>query len=198
MNADAYQIIVVGASFGGIDALNTLIPKLSRLTNMPMVIVQHIKASENSYLAKHLDMCCEHTVKEAEERERLCEKTVYVAPGGYHLYIEKEQCFSLSMDHAVQFSRPSIDVLFESVAGVYGKNVIGILLTGSNNDGALGMSVIHQCGGLTIVQDPKTAIMPTMPQAAIDLCDVDYVEVLDKIPACVEAILAGNDYEHGK
>lgn len=189
MNNREYKLIVLGSSYGGIEALTKLIPALTDITEVPIVVVQHFKASPHSYLAEHLNKLSSANVKEAEEGEEITEKSVFIAPGDYHLLIEEDHCFSISKDDRVEFSRPSIDVLFESAAEVYAESLIAILLTGANKDGANGMQRVHDCGGVCIVQDPKDAIMPTMPQAAIDTVQVDVIAPLDKIADCVESFL---------
>lgn len=191
MKNTSYDIIVIGASYGGIDALTYLMSYLSDKINIPVVVVQHIKYSEHSNLAMLLSQHANKTVKEADERETIQNNTIYIAPAGYHLYIEEKKQFALSMDNLVQFSRPSIDVLFESAANAYQNKTIAILLTGANNDGAMGMLAVHKKGGITIAQEPKDAQMATMPQSAIDLFNVDYIEPLERIPACLTAIIGG-------
>jgi two-component system chemotaxis response regulator CheB len=124
-------------------------------------------------------------IKYAEDKEKIRKGCVYIAPPDYHLLIEDDRTFSLSVDAPVNYSRPSIDVLFESASDVFSEHIIGIILTGANSDGSLGLKRIKERGGLTIVQSPQSAEYPVMPTAAIAETDVDYVldieEIADKI-----------------
>lgn len=191
MSGRVIEMIVIGASYGGIEALKVLLPTLSRITSLPVVIVVHIKASRDSYFPIQLNNLCRATVIEARERAVLKEDHIYIAPGGYHLLIENDKSLSFSEDAPVCFSRPSIDVLFQSASLVFDNKLLGVLLTGANEDGAEGIEAIHQRGGITVAQDPATAVMNTMPQAAIDTGEVDYIVPLKSIAAVINNILQG-------
>ena len=128
-------------------------------------------------------------VKEVEDGEPIQPGYVYLSPPNYHLMAERKQTLSLSTDSPVNFSRPSIDVLFESASRVYEDKLIGILLTGANKDGSKGLACIHEQGGLTIVQDPNTAESPFMPLAAIEAVKVDYILPEEKIGTLLKDIL---------
>jgi two-component system chemotaxis response regulator CheB len=121
------------------------------------------------------------TIKEADEKEKIEKRTVYIAPPNYHLMIERNKTFSLSIDELVNYARPSIDVLFESAANAYKNKLIGVILTGSNSDGTAGLKKIKEYGGLTIVQDPKTAESAYMPASAIAAIKPDYILSLEDI-----------------
>ncbi len=161
------KIIVVGVSTGGTEALQILLPRLPADYPVPLVVVQHIHAWQDDYLARHYNSLCMLTVQEANEKELPRPGTVYLAPANYHLLLEADGSFSLSIDPKVHFARPSIDVLFESAADVFGTSGIGVILTGANHDGATGLRAIEKKGGQIIVQDPTTAVAAAMPQAAI-------------------------------
>jgi len=120
-------------------------------------------------------------VKEAEDGENIQPGIVYIAPANYHLLVEKDRNLSLSVDRQVNYSRPAIDVLFETASWAYQKTLVGILLTGASNDGSLGLRSIQEQGGMTVVQDPSTAVAPFMPQSALDLIKVDHLLSLEKI-----------------
>jgi two-component system chemotaxis response regulator CheB len=124
---------------------------------------------------------CDFTIKEAEPGEPMLPETIYIAPPDYHLAAEKNGTLSLSAEAAVNFSRPSIDITLESMAQAYGTESLGILLTGANHDGALGMMSIHDHGGITVVQDPKFCEYPTMPESCLSKFKPDYVLKLDEI-----------------
>lgn len=161
------RAIVMGVSAGGTEALRQLLPAFPADYPFPFIIVQHLHPLQDDFLVQHYDSLCALTVKEAEEKEPIQPGFVYIAPPNYHLLIEDDRTFSLSIDPRVNFARPSIDVLFESAADVYGARLIGIVLTGANQDGAAGLRTIQKQGGLIVVQDPTTALVPAMPRAAI-------------------------------
>lgn len=162
-----YEAIVVGASAGGLYALADLLQLLPPDFCLPLIIVQHRSKDSGALLEEVLQSKCRLTVKQADEKERVVPGFVYVAPPNYHLLIEHDRTFSLSADILVGFSRPSIDVLFESAADVYRERLIGVVLTGSNSDGARGVRTIFTAQGVTIAQDPQEAQFPPMPLAAI-------------------------------
>jgi len=170
-----YKAIVIGVSAGGIEALIRLLSALSSNFPFPIIIVQHLHPDQGKFYISYFNELCALTVKEADEKEPIKAGTVYFAPPNYHLLVEVEQRLSLNVDEKVNYSRPSIDVLFETAAETYSSGLIGIVLTGANHDGALGLQCIKRNGGLVIVQDPLDAEVPIMPQAAIAATEVDYV-----------------------
>ncbi|OGR07121.1 MAG: glutamate methylesterase [Deltaproteobacteria bacterium RIFOXYD12_FULL_50_9] len=176
-----YKAIVIGVSAGGLDALGIILPALDANLPLPVLVVQHISPQSDSYMVKHLNAICSITVKEAEDKENPKPGVIYVAPPNYHLLVEPDGVMSLSMEDRVNFARPSIDVLFESAADAWSPDLIGIILTGANEDGSMGLAKIKSCGGLTIVQDPATAFVDRMPKAAIAGTTVDYILPLDEI-----------------
>ncbi|TGK02057.1 chemotaxis protein CheB [Leptospira selangorensis] len=176
-----YGAIVIGVSSGGLNALGKILPSLPQNYPIPIVIVQHVSPRSDGYWVESMDKVCKLFVKEADEKESIERGTIYLAPANYHLLVEQDRTFSLSTEAKVNFARPSIDVLFESAAEVYGKELIGLILTGSNSDGALGLKKIKEEGGLTIVQDPETAESSAMPAHAISTTSVDYILPLEEI-----------------
>lgn len=175
-----YELVVVGGSAGSLQVLIRMLDEL-KTTTLAIVLVLHRSDSRDFGLANLLGMKSAFQVKEAEEKEFIKPATVYIAPADYHLLIEKNHSFSLDYSEKVNFSRPSIDVTFECAADVYGKRVIGILLSGGNSDGAAGLKAINRAGGFSIVQDPQSSRAPFMPQHAIDLVKVDKVVAGDAI-----------------
>lgn len=161
------EAIVVGGSSGAIDALLQLLPALPATLCAAVVIVLHLPRDRRSLLADIFRQRCVLPVQEAQDKETIATGTVYFAPPDYHLLVDAGPHIALSVDAPVHYSRPSIDVLFETAADQYGERLVGILLSGANEDGARGLQAIQAAGGLTIVQDPASASMPTMPQAAI-------------------------------
>ena len=178
----AYDLIVIGGSAGSVGAIVKLIPSLAPDFKIPIILVLHRRAeSKEGFISEILQHKSNLHIKEAEEKEIIDPSSVYIAPADYHLLIENDFSFSLDASEKILFSRPSIDVTFESAAEKYGEKLIGILLTGANHDGAKGMTEIAQQGGLTIAQDPETAEIATMPLAAIKTGKVDKVLKLEEI-----------------
>jgi two-component system chemotaxis response regulator CheB len=148
---------------------------------LPILVVQHISAHAESYLPVHLANRCALPVKEAEDKEPIRRGNLYIAPPNYHMLVEFDGCIALSIDPPVNFSRPSIDVLFESAADYFAEELIGVVLTGANADGAVGLKYIADKGGMTIVQSIETAEASAMPEAALEAVDVDYILDLQDI-----------------
>jgi len=167
--------VVIGASAGGLAALSALVSGLPQAYRLPLLMVQHVPPTGPTQLVEIFQRKTELAVKEAGDKEPVLGGTLYFAAPGYHLLVETDLSLSLSQDDAMHFSRPSIDVLFESAADAWGERVAGILLTGANEDGAAGLEAIKQAGGLTIVQDPGEAEVPTMPLAALQRFAPDYI-----------------------
>ena len=176
-----YKAIVIGSSAGGLNALRTILTMLGPDFKIPIIIVQHTSPSSDNYITTYLDELCNLTVKEADEKEVIVNGHVYFAPPNFHLLVEENKTFSLSIDERVNFARPSIDVLFDTATYSFKDQLIGIILTGANHDGALGMKKIKQAGGLCIVQDPNTAEVDSMPLSAIHTAKVDHILSLTEI-----------------
>ena len=184
----AYEAVVIGTSAGGTAAVAALIPALPAGYALPIVIVQHVHPLQGSAAIVHYNDRYPLIIKDAEQGEPIKAGYVYFAPANYHLLIENDRTFSLSIDAKVNYARPSMDVLFESAADAYGPHLIGVVLTGANSDGAQGLREIKERGGLTVVQDPVTAEASFMPQAAIAATEVDYVLPLHEIGALLAAL----------
>jgi two-component system chemotaxis response regulator CheB len=176
-----FQAIVAGVSAGGLDALKSLLEVIPAGFALALVFVQHLHPQQSDFLVEHLGKVCRLPVKEAEEKEAVKGGVVYLAPANYHLLIETDRTFSLSTDEKVNFSRPSIDVLFETAAEAYGAGLIGVILTGAGRDGAAGLRRIQEKAGIAIVQDPLTAEYPAMPLAALEETQTDRVLSIDQI-----------------
>ena len=177
----AIEAVVIGCSAGGLKSLCTIITQLPVDYPHPDIVVQHRKEGSDDFLSTYLDGQSAIFVKEADEKEEIKAATVYIAPPGYHLLVEQSHTFSLSMEPLVNFTRPAIDVLFETAADVYEEHLLGLLLTGANSDGSIGLKRIQQYGGLTVAQNPQTAEAQQMPLAATHLLQVDYVLELEEI-----------------
>lgn len=168
MNDAGPQAIVIGASAGALEALSVILPALPADFRLPIMVVVHIPPDKRSVLAELFRAKCHLNVVEVEDKEPILGGTVYFAPPDYHLLVEANRTLALSSDEPVLFSRPSIDVMFETAAEAYGAGLIGIVLTGANSDGALGLKAVTKAGGVAIVQDPDEAFQSAMPQAAIN------------------------------
>ncbi len=162
-----HRVVVMGASWGGLRALAQVLGGLPSTFASAIAITQHrSRDSQTGALAASLAAVCPLPVREVEDKDPLDPGCVHLAPADYHLLLEAG-ALALSTDERVQFSRPSIDVLFESAAAVYGPRVVAVVLTGANADGAAGIAEVRRRGGLTVVQDPATAERRAMPDAAI-------------------------------
>jgi two-component system, chemotaxis family, protein-glutamate methylesterase/glutaminase len=183
------SLVTIGTSLGGLSALGTMLQDVPEHFTAAIAIVQHRDQGSTKMLSQILQQESALPISDVEDKEPICPGHVYLAPPNYHLLVESEH-FSLSVDPPVAFSRPSIDVLFESAAEVYGQAVIGVVLTGANQDGAEGLAQIKAHGGKTIVQDPRTAECAIMPEAAIAKSSVDYVLPLQQIPPMLVTLCA--------
>jgi two-component system chemotaxis response regulator CheB len=176
----AFEIVVIGASYGGLSALQVILPEFSPEFPLPVVIVQHRRSEVDGGLCEYLRKHSRMPLSEPNDKEVVEPGRVYLAPSDYHLLIERS-IFTLSTESPVGYARPSIDVLFESAADVYHERIIGVILTGSNRDGARGLSRIKSLGGLALVQDPSGAESRAMPEAAIEATEVDRILPLSEI-----------------
>lgn len=161
-----YKAVVIGTSAGGLSTLSDLLSALPDNYSVPIIIVQHRTKEQNTLLEEILQQKCKIPVRQAEEKEKVAPGYVFIAPPDYHLLIEEDATFSLSNDEPVQFSRPSIDVLFEAAADAFGRDLAAIVLTGFGGDGSAGISSVNRRGGVTIAQHPEDAIHSSMPEAA--------------------------------
>jgi two-component system chemotaxis response regulator CheB len=173
--------VVIGGSAGGIEALNVLLPALPPGLCLPVFVVLHLPRDKPSVLAEIFARKCALPVREAQDKEDIAPGTVYFAPNNYHLLVDNGAQLSLSADEPVHHSRPSIDVLFESAVEIYSERLLGIFLSGANEDGAAGLAAIHDAGGVTVVQSPQTARAAQMGLSALKLRPADCVLPLDEI-----------------
>ncbi len=168
-------VIVIGGSAGALDALAELVGALPADCAVPVVVVLHVRPDRPSLLESVLAGRGRLAVREAEDKAPLSARTIHVAPPNYHLLLERRGCLSLSVDPPQRFSRPSIDVTFESAADAFGDGVVAVLLSGASDDGAQGLARIAAKGGMTMVQDPASAEARTMPEAALAAMKPDHV-----------------------
>ena len=173
--------IVVGASAGGVSALLTVFAALPADYAIALLCVLHLPDDRHSQLAEVFSRRLQRPVQEARDKESVVPGMIYVAGPGYHLSVERDRSLSLSQEDRVHFSRPSIDILFESAADAYGDGLVGVLLTGANEDGARGLARIKEHGGTTLIQDPPEAQVAVMPEAALALHRPDHILPLNGI-----------------
>jgi two-component system chemotaxis response regulator CheB len=185
--------VVIGASAGGVDALSVLLPALPRRLSAAVLVVLHLPRTGPSLLVDIFAQRCPRPVREAIDKAVIEPGTVYFAPPDYHLLVERSGTLALSADDLVNFSRPSVDVLFESAADVYRERLLGIVLTGASHDGAAGLEAVALAGGFTVVQDPKTAHVSLMTEAALQRRAPDLVLPLDGIAQLLATLAAGGN-----
>ncbi len=173
--------VAIGVSAGGIKALSHILPALPADYPVPVLVVIHLPPSRPSIIADLFEGKCQLNVREAEDKEQLAPGTAYFAPPDYHLLVETDGTLSLSSEEPVMFSRPSIDILFETAADAYGESLIGIILTGANQDGAHGLKAVVDAGGRAIVQTPAEAYAAAMPEAALQSVPQAVIMDLDDI-----------------
>ncbi|MGY0023493.1 chemotaxis protein CheB [Streptomyces sp. cg35] len=186
---DNFAVVAVAASAGGINGLATLLGGLDAALPVPVLVVQHLDPRHRTVLAEILDRRTGLTVKLAEQNEPALAGTVYIAPPDRHLLVGPGGTLTLSRSELVHFLRPSADLLFESVAGAYGPRAVAVVLTGTGNDGAMGVDAVKSRGGTVIAQDPQTAEFRGMPEAAVGTGAVDFVLPLEEIPAVIRGLV---------
>jgi two-component system, chemotaxis family, protein-glutamate methylesterase/glutaminase len=186
--AGRVDAVVIGASAGGVEALTVLLPALSMGLRAPVFIVLHLPRDKPSILAQIFAPKCAVPVREAEDKEAVASGTVYFAPSNYHMLLDEGPQISLSADDPVHHSRPSIDVLFESAADIYKERLLGIILTGANEDGASGLAAVYDAGGVTVVQRPDTARSPHMVLSALKVRPANWVLALEEIAGMLRTL----------
>ncbi len=167
MTGEAIRAVVIGASAGGVQALLQILPSLPASYRLPVLIVVHVPPDRDNALVSLFQARCQIEVREAEDKEPILPGVVYFAPSDYRLLVEKDGTLSLSSDELVNHSRPSIDVLLESAADAFGPELVGVILTGANDDGARGLQAVVEAGGVAIVEDPAEAYASAMPAASL-------------------------------
>ncbi|KAF1041863.1 MAG: Chemotaxis response regulator protein-glutamate methylesterase of group 3 operon [Herbaspirillum frisingense] len=191
LDARRIDAIVIGASAGGVEALSEILPALRAEATVATMVVLHIPRERPSLLAQIFAAKCAQPVLEAQDKDPIQAGTIYFAPPDYHLLVDEGTegaLLAMSNDEPVNFSRPAIDVLFESAADQYGERLLGIVLTGGNQDGAAGLQAIRRAGGVTVVQDPQEAQAPYMPEQALAAGDIDYVLTLGQIAGLLRTL----------
>ncbi len=180
--------VVIGASAGAVQGLLSILPSLPADYPVPVIVVVHVPAGPENALAALLRDRCRMSVKEAEDKEPVAPGVVYLAPSDYHLLVETEGAFSLSSDEPVHYARPSIDVLFESAADAWSEGLVGVILSGANEDGAAGLARILAQGGVGLVEEPDDAYASAMPLAALAAAPSARRMTLAEIRDCLQEI----------
>lgn len=187
----AFDLVVVGASLGGLAALQTLLAALPEGFTVPVAVAQHRRPDGDSRLVELLAKKTSLRVKEPDDKDEIERRTVYLAPADYHLLVERPGAFALSVDEPVVFARPSIDVLFETAAEAYGRRLAAVLLTASSEDGAAGMAAVAERGGVTVVEDPASAASPVAGLAALARTRVQHVLPVAEIGPLLGGLAGG-------
>ncbi|HMK06606.1 MAG TPA: chemotaxis protein CheB [Flavobacterium sp.] len=182
-----FKVLLIGGSAGSLDVLMKILPKLPRITAFAMVIVLHRKSSEDTTLEELIAMKTPTPVMEVEDKVLLQPGFIYVAPSDYHLLFEKNHLLSLDISEKIHYSRPSIDVAFESAAEAYGSLVTAMLLSGANADGTAGLIAVKEAKGTTVIQQPDTAEIAFMPENAQKFANPDHIL---NIPELLSYIIA--------
>ena len=182
------ELLLIGGSAGSLDVLLKVLPKLKDTLDFTIVVVLHRKNSADSMLSDLLATRTSLRVKEVEDKQPLSKSHIYIVPGDYHVLFEKNKVMSLDYSEKINYSRPSIDVAFESAAEVFGPSLACILLSGANSDGVAGLKAAKANGGKIIVQDPATAESPFMPEQAILKVKVDLILKTDEISAFINSL----------
>ena len=188
MSGQKFKAVVMGLSAGALDALLAILPKLPADYPLPVLVVVHLVPDRKSILSELLQRKCAVAVQEAEDKEVLQPGIVYLAPPDYHMQVENDGHISLSNDLPVFFSRPSIDVLFETAADAFGDELLGIVLTGASGDGSKGLRAVLDAGGMGIIQTPDTAYSSTMPREARELCPEAQLMTLEGISEFLQKV----------
>ena len=184
-----YELLVIGASWGGLRAVGAVLAGLGDDSPAAIVVAQHRGPSSGERLVALLQRQTPLSVREAEDKDELAPGSVYLAPPDYHTLIESDGTIALSTEEHVRYARPSIDVLFRSAAEAYRERCVGVVLTGANEDGAEGLALIKELGGVAVVQDPRTAERREMPSAAIEATNADLVLPLEEIGLFLRGLL---------
>lgn len=185
INKKKCSAMVIGGSAGSLNVLLEVLPALNARVDFPIVIVLHRKSGIESMLRDLLQSRTLLSVKEVEEKSFLKSGVIYLAPANYHVLVEEDKSFSLDYSEKVNYSRPSIDVTFQSAAEIYKEELVCILLSGSNSDGTEGLKTVASLGGTVVVQNPETAIMPYMPEVAITSLKESLVMDADKMASYI-------------
>lgn len=187
-----FEALVIGGSAGSLDVLLKVLPNINPKINFPIIIVVHRKQGTDSLLSDLLSHRTQLKVKEADEKEKILNGCIYIAPSDYHLLIEKDYTFSLDYSEKINYSRPSIDATFQTAADTYGDQLVCLLLSGSNADGVNGLIYAQKNGGITLVQHPDSAQVTYMPEQAISRTNVSAVLQIEEMADYINSLATNN------
>lgn len=187
------EALIIGGSAGSLNVIISILPSIKSVLSFAIIVVLHRKAGKD-LLSELLASKTEMAVKEIDEKEKIKPSHLYIAPPNYHLLIEEDRTFSLDASEKVNFSRPAIDVTFQSAAEVFKSNLVCLLLSGANSDGTDGLIKVKKNGGTVLIQDPSTAVVNYMPQNAMDHVVADKVLKIDEMADYINRLTA-DDYE---
>lgn len=193
INMKQCEALIIGGSAGSLNVIISILPSIKSVLSFAIILVLHRKAGRD-LLSELLASKTEMVVKEIDEKEKIKPSHIYIAPPNYHLLIEEDRTFSLDASEKVNFSRPSIDVTFQSAAEVYKQNLVCLLLSGANSDGTDGLIKVKENGGTVLIQEPSTAVVSYMPQNAMDRVVADEVLEIDEMADYINRLIA-DDYE---
>lgn len=176
------EILVIGASAGGLNTLGWLFQNITNPFPVPILVTKHVGHRDEKGMKTFISRASQLPVEVAMDKQPIEAGRVYLAPADYHMQIEEKGIISLNQDDRVSYARPAIDVLFQSAAVAYGASLLAVILSGANSDGVAGLQVVRRGGGVTVAQDPETAELGIMPNAAIQAGCVDYVIGLKELP----------------
>jgi two-component system chemotaxis response regulator CheB len=187
-NKSRYELLIIGGSAGSFPVVSKLLEKMPPKFRLPVVLCLHRLKDKREGFKEALEIKSMVPVEEPDDKSTIVPGRAFVAPANYHLLIESPSQFALATTELVQYSRPSIDVLFESAADVFNDRLVAMLLSGANRDGALGMKRVKDRGGLTIIQDPAVCSMPTMPEAALQATRIDHILNLEYLIDFIQSL----------
>lgn len=186
------KVVLIGGSAGSLEVLMSIIPNLNSIQSYAIVLILHRKSAEDFTLENLIALKTSIPVEKVEDKVKLKSGSIYVAPSDYHLLFEKNKNLSLDVSEKINYSRPSIDVSFESAAIAFGKKCTAILLSGANSDGTEGLRAIQNAGGTVILQNPDNAVMPFMPRSALSNLTPDHIFEVSEILEYMNSIDARN------
>jgi len=186
--ASRFKVLIIGGSAGSLEVLMHVLPQLKAIANFSIVIVLHRKSGEDTTLEELLALKTVIPLQEVEDKTPLLPGYMYISPSDYHLLFERDYTLSLDISEKINYSRPSIDVAFESAADIYKDGLAAILLSGANADGTNGVIAIQKAGGKVVIQNPESAEMPYMPQSAINRLTADYILDIKQIAEFINSI----------
>lgn len=188
------EVLLIGGSAGSLEVLSLLLPQLNQIYSFSIFLILHRKSASDTTLENLIALKTKIPLEKVEDKVKIKRGHIYVAPSDYHLLFEKNNCLSLDVSEKVNYSRPSIDVSFESAAVAFGRNCTAMLLSGANSDGSLGLKAVQHAGGTVVIQNPENAIMPFMPQSAVDIMTPNHIFEISDLVNYINEIDSSNKF----